>query len=699
MAKGWGNIIRERYRPRGGACLLVLVMALLAMPLHGNAASAARANADTVLQRVFSYAASIDTTGINGSSRVVYAKATFNVLRRNPTLMLVPTMYAVAHGDKRQYITESFSRLTYRAGKGTTVDNIARLTTVPHSRRPMEAVAKYLTPSIYGETMIDNYLASPFHKTNRKFYRYIITPLGDGTVMVAFKPRRDNTQLVRGTARVDERTGRVMTADISGDIDNTRFHLQLKMGFRGIASLFPTECHLDVKFSFVGSKVASAYTAYYGVNQWPAAGLRGDSLEAGFRDLRPVPLTAYEQQLYGLPADSCDTTAVQPKPAKKQSWVKTVLWDVIGDNVTNRIKTTFGDNGQGYIRLNPVLNPLYMGYDHRRGFTYKIDLRMSYQTGPKSELSARFRGGYAFKQKQFFFRVPLFWYFDKRRDGYLKIEFGNGSHIFNSWVRREAEKLFVVDTLRPKPQDLGLMDEFRQGDFRVIGNLDFTDRVGLQVGVLYQWKTALHADMFSRLGFHGTYRSFAPVLELQVRPWGWTGPIFTADYDRGLRDVLKSNTVYERIELSADYIHHLNKLQAIKAKVGTGFYTRQGRQAYFLNYENFKENNIPGGWNDDWSGEFELLRSQTYNTSDYYVRLNATYESPMLLLSFLPWVGHYMEMERVYLSALEARGVHPYLEVGYGFTTKLLSVGLFGSNGKGGRYVGCKFGFELFRRW
>lgn len=65
-------------------------------------------------------------------------------------------------------------------------------------------------------------------------------------------------------------------------------------------------------------------------------------------------------------------------------------------------------------------------------------------------------------------------------------------------------------------------------------------------------------------------------------------------------------------------------------RLGTGFYTNKDRDAYFLNYEKFRENNLPGGWNDDTNGEFELLRGDTYNMSEYYVRANLTYESPLL---------------------------------------------------------------------
>ena len=134
-------------------------------------------------------------------------------------------------------------------------------------------------------------------------------------------------------------------------------------------------------------------------------------------------------------------------------------------------------------------------------------------------------------------------------------------------------------------------------------------------------------------------------------------------------------------------------------RIGTGFYTWKDSKAYFLNYENFQENNLYGGWNDDWSGEFELLRSDTYNTSDYYLRANVSYESPLLMLSWLPWLGHYMEMERIYCSVLDVQNIHPYVELGYGFTTRLISCGFFVSNGRGNRSFGFKFGFELFRHW
>ena len=49
-----------------------------------------------------------------------------------------------------------------------------------------------------------------------------------------------------------------------------------------------------------------------------------------------------------------------------------------------------------------------------------------------------------------------------------------------------------------------------------------------------------------------------------------------------------------------------------------------------MDFANFRDNNLPEGWDDDWSGDFQLLDSRLYNESKYYVRSNITYESPLL---------------------------------------------------------------------
>ncbi|MBM6992702.1 MAG: hypothetical protein I3J02_05475 [Prevotella sp.] len=679
-------------------CILMIILAVAA----SLSFSAEVRPGAVLINRIFDYTSTVDTAHFQGRRSYTYTRFKLRVDRKNPTLLLVPTVYAIAHSGEREYIGETYNRVTLRRDGKYDSKLLLRLTTVPHRHRAMSSLMRYLTPKIYDETVIEDFLLSPFHRNNRHYYRYQVGFNLDGTARLTFLPKRKNTQLVTGDAIVDSRTGRIIRCSFSGEYDMVNFWITLYMGADGVLSLVPRKCELKTRFRFIQSKVTGNYVAYFNLPQVLTDSITEENDYEKICQVRPDTLETADQAIYermfAKQRQHDSIPQVAPGAASSKNWVKNILWDMIGDNLLNRVKTHFGMNNQGYIRLNPILNPLYMGYSERKGFTYKFDLRTSYQLGPNSEVSARIKAGYAFRQKQFYFRIPVFYYFNKRKNGYLKFETGNGNHIRNGSVRQSIEQEHP-DTIGLHLPDFSLLNEFKQNDMRLIFNYNFHSRLGFQIGALYQRRVAIHKKAFETLKWETDYCSFSPTIELQVRPWGWKGPIFTADYDRSIKGFFKSNTGYERMEFNAEYIYPIHQLQSLQMRVGTGFYTWKDGRAYFLNYENFQENNIPGGWNDDWSGEFELLRGDTYNNSTYYIRTNVTYESPMMLISHLPWLGHYMEMERVYVSVLDVRNIHPYVELGYGFTTRLISCGFFVSNGRGNRTFGFKFGFELFRHW
>ncbi len=677
--------------------MTIVALMVLSLPIWAEAYPGS-----VLINRIFDYASTVDTAHFKGFDSFTYTRFHIRVDRKNPTLMLVPTVYAIAHSGDREYIGETYNTMTMHHDLKFDSKTLLRVTTVPHRHRTMTNLTKYLTPMIYDETVIENYILSPFHRNNSRYYHYQLSFSPDGTARITFLPKRKNTQLVTGDAIVDCTNGRVIRCSFSGEYDMVNFWLTLYMGTDGVQSLLPQRCELKTRFRFINSKVTGSYMAYFNLPKVLNDSITEENDYEKICMVRPDTLETAEQAIYDRSfARQRQRDSIRqntPQAPAKRNWVKNILWDMIGDNVLNRVKTHFGINNQGYIRLNPILNPLYMGYNPRSGFTYKFDLRSSYQFGPNSEISARFKAGYAFKQRQFYFRIPIFYYFNKRKNGFLKFEAGNGNHIRNGSVRKGIEEE-LPDTTGMHLPDFELLNEFRQSDVRLVFNYNFHSRLGFHVGMLYQKREAINKKAFHELGWESEYCSFSPTFEIQIRPWGWSGPIFSADYDRSIKGFLGSNTGYERFEFNAEYIHPIHRLTSLQMRLGGGFYTWKDRKAFFLDYENFRENNIPGGWNDDWSGEFELLRGDTYNASTYYLRTNVTYESPMLLISRLPLLGHYMEMERVYVSLLDVRNIHPYVEVGYGFTTRLISCGVFVSNGRGNRTFGFKFGFELFRHW
>jgi hypothetical protein len=107
---------------------------------------------------------------------------------------------------------------------------LLRVTTVPHRRSTMTAMARYLKPRVYDKTIIEGFIMSPFHRSNRKFYHYRTTFMLDGSVRINFTPKRKNTQLVNGEAFVDYYSGRIIRCTINGEYDMTNFTLDIQLG-------------------------------------------------------------------------------------------------------------------------------------------------------------------------------------------------------------------------------------------------------------------------------------------------------------------------------------------------------------------------------------------------------------------------------------------------------------------------------------
>lgn len=103
----------------------------------------------------------------------------------------------------------------------------------------MTSVLNYMTPNVYGETLFQENILSPFHRTNRRYYRYSVTPLPYGMAQVYAYPRIKNTQLVETRAIVHIKNGQIYLCDFEGEYDMTRFYISLTMGKEGFKTLDP----------------------------------------------------------------------------------------------------------------------------------------------------------------------------------------------------------------------------------------------------------------------------------------------------------------------------------------------------------------------------------------------------------------------------------------------------------------------------
>lgn len=648
-----------------------------------------------VMNRIFSYQRNF-TQDVEGKQQNVYMKTKLQTVKRNALLWLVPHMYSVAKGS-RSFIDESYSRLTFRNIDDYEIRRQVVSSTIRHYRRAMPVQEKFMIPNLYDVAMYNDQILSPFHRSNRKSYRYHIIAQGDGTAIVRFKPRFiKNTQLISGEAVVDYWTGRIIKATLDGEFDMITFHTTTEQGEDGASSLLPKTSKTDIRFSLLGNQILSTFEAAYDcpTTLHDTVDIKGD--RELMATLRPFPLDSTDLKIYHEydlehpqeEPDTVQTEEVDTIEHKHHYNAIDLAWD-IGDQLISSLRA---ENENGYIKLSPIINPQYLSYSKSKGVSYKMKLRGRYAFNAHRYFEMWPDFGYNFKLRQFYFTAPIRFNYNPKRNGYVEVVYGNGNRISHSSIAEEVMRE------HDEIPDIDRLTEFSDNHFIVSNNIMLFDWIDIETGIIMHQRKAIDPDALRQMGKVDEFRSFAPKLTVKLRPWG-NGPVFTVNYERGLKNINRSNIEYEQWEMDASAKLYMNRLRLFNFKLGSGFYTRK-RDNYFVDFTNFRDNNLPESWDDDWTGNFQLLDSRWYNTSKYYLRSNISYESPLMLATTLPIVGRFIERERFYLSTLSIEHTRLYNELGYGFTCRAFSMGLFTSFlNTEFQKLECKFTFELFSRW
>ena len=640
-----------------------------------------------VMNRVWSFAEKMHHDAAEPTTNF-YSVFTMNVKRRNVLLWLIPTMYSVAHGDK-VFIGEAYGKARYDQQGQLQMNTQLKSGTIPHLRKPIPALFMMMAPNIYADQFYQDRLLSPFRYSNRQYYKYRMT-YRENNVLVKFTPRVDNTQLVSGTAIVDFQTGIIDSLTFRGEFDMIKFYITIDTHPDNPYGL-PKSSVMNASFKFMGNNIKAQFR-----NEFDCEKTLPDSINEveSFKDIekvRPIPLTVAEDSIYHLHDQEVEerteeVDSISPKRRKMEK-VKDFFWDVVGDHMVN---STGYSTGNTYMSISPLFNPLYMTYSTTKGVSYKLKGYLQYKWNEYRYLVCQPDMGYSFKVKQFYYTVPLYMHYNPKRSGMVALVWGNGNRTNNAALMEKYSQQLGGNVPYP---------EFRDEYVSLSNNIGIFDWIQVMTGLNYHLRKATSSrDLLEKAGVPYAYRSFAPSLTLRFIPWP-TGPVLTANYEKSLKKILGSNLQYERWEFDGSFKRNVKGMRILNLRAGAGFYTSRSTD-YFVDFSNFRDNNLPTGWDDDWSGQFQLLDSRWYNESNYYVRGHASYDSPLLALTWIPWVGRLIEMERLYFSVLGVERTRPYFELGYGMKCRYFSTGVFASF-LNTRYHSFefKFTFQLFSRW
>lgn len=400
----------------------------------------------------------------------------------------------------------------------------------------------------------------------------------------------------------------------------------------------------------------------------------------------------------------------------------------IGDALVSRY--TLDLNRYGNLRFSPLINPLLLSYSGTNGVSYRMELKYNRLFSGDRLLRVVPQLGYNFREHELYWQVKTDFDYLPRKRTALHLAFGNGNRIYSSDVLNDLDA--IPDSLFDLSQihldyfhdlfvNLGHSWEIVNGltlDLSLSVHrrtevertrfvlLDATTRADSYTSVYYP---GFDASILSR--FHHSYYSFAPGIKLTWRPGQYyymngqrkvnlhaAYPTLSVAYERGISGILPHSGSYDRWEIDAQHHLAVGLMSQLYLRLGWGRFAH-ARQTYFVDFANLKRSALPRGWNDDIGGVFQLLGSQWYNSSTRYVRANAVYESPFILLRHLHPYTRYVLQERLYLNALVMPHLNPYVELGYGIGTHVFDFGLFVAF-ESGQYeeVGVKITFELFNR-
>lgn len=688
---------------------------------------------DSVMARVYSYTQreGLELGNFSADLYIRYQLET-KTKRRGWVMHYIPNLSKIKKGE-HVYLGERHVKYSRRTTGEMDWRNVAYFGTMPRTSGLDYAEINRFNLSIYSTNLFSDRVLSPLHIRNRKYYKYSCEKTfkeeGEKRVRVKVTPRFHNTQLVEGSIDVDLQSGAVRTLTFHYRYNLMDYSFTAYMGHEGLASLLPERVSVDCKISLLGNKMRwllEGITQYVfepteerhslkrvkNYDQTHLYQMRIDTTairvdKAYFDSIRPYPLTEQEKLVYWK-ALHVDSTVTIDSLKKRQPILSKETQDFLFDNHDLRL----GKNGK--MKLPAIVTPSMVQWSKSKGLMLQTRLGVDFEFPKGQHLEFGGQVGYNFKQRRVYWKVPLNVLVAPRVEAKFSFEVGNNNDMYSKdqadAVREKMENITAYDSL------INVFDNYKFYYYRdsyIRGNFSISPIAGLNLSLganfhhraLVDWN-----NVAAEAGMQRNINSFSPRVHVEWTPairYYWKNgrrvllnsdfPTFMLDYERGIK-IYKCHSDYERWEMDVKYKRNLYALRTLYLRLGAGLYTNRG-SSYFLDYEYFRDNNMPTGWEDEMSGQFQVLDSRWYNESNYYIRCSAAFESPMLLISRIKPLSRAIKKERIYCNLLSVQSLNPYGEVGYGLSTHVVDVGAFLGMAKNQVNFGFKFALRLFEEW
>lgn len=722
-------------------CFFTSVSQLASATEKSNNVEKRHEASDSIINNVLHFSSMYEKM-VESYNAQLYIKSTKVIKKKNWLLRFAPSMFN-GDGKTKEYITESQNELHYTAPNIYDQKMKALTGNSDHLRGISSEILQYFHINIYSSTLLYDKLLSPLAANGRKFYDYKVDSVFGSRDSLLYRirviPKIKNNQLLSGYLIVSDQLWTVRELYLKGNSEYMTFNIRIWMGKEKGEEFLPVRYETNLYFRLLWNAVDFKYLADLKYTDIHLTKLKDPQYSkpkydlsesfslvcdeksfftdsARFARLRPLPLTNQEKMLYRNYAVYRDTTFIANMNKSKSH----IFWGQAGDLLLNSYTVRLSNLGS--VECSPIFNPLLMNYSPSSGLSYRQEFKYSRLFSDDRLLRIVPKMGYNARGKEFYWSVNSDYEYWPTKRAAVHLSFGNGNRIYSSKViesiKNIPDSLFNFDDLH--------LDYFSDLFVNLNHSVEVLNGLFIDTGITIHQRNAIRSskiiimDKPSSRGHHpedlldglrSSYVSFAPRLQVEWTPGQYYYmkgkrkinvfshyPTFSLDYERGIKGVLKSTGLYERIEVDMQHHIPLGLMNDLYYRVGAGAFTNT-HELYFVDYVNFSKNNLPVGWHDDIAGVFQLLDGRWFNSAEQYARAHVTYQSPFLLLHHLKKYTRSIINERIYFSALYVPRLSPYMELGYGVGTHVFDAGVF-VNFMQGKFnkVGFKFTFELFNR-
>jgi hypothetical protein len=597
-------------------------------------------------------------------------------------------------------------------------------------------VTRFLNMNIYDSTIFDGQILLPDRKDVFKYYRfeYITSTdtLGKTIHQIKIIPKIKAQRLMSGFFYIVDGSWTIQRIDIKGYWELSDFRVQAEFGLHPNDFLLPLNASITFYINLLGNNIETTYFAGfkyksvevsnrtetekpldYDLSNYFNAGADTISYikDSLFWDKnRPVSLSPYEESLF---------ESQSPVPEKPDTLVsKEQLWKSMLDLIEPK---RFSYNSTQFT-YSGFLNPLKFAYSQLDGIVYWQQLKLYKQYGNGREIQFNPNIGLLFQKEEFYFDIPARWLFAPKKFGEAFFTYGNRNQSYNSTIIHKINK--------EMPGDIDFSDfdleYYKHYHLELGAGYELANGLLFRGALDYDWyipvkkesdeKSRLKDEMIANNTLRGDiealvntrYSAFVPVFKLQWTPRQYyringkrkeylesAFPVFSIEYARGIKNIFRSNSDYERMEMDVQQKIPVGLMRSVHYYIGAGMFTNT-KSVYFSDFENFRRRNIPQSWNDPLGGTFHLLKGDWYNAANSYIQVHFRYESPFVILQLFRRVAKDILKERIYASQLYTPALPCYTEIGYGVGNFLFNAALFASFNKG-KYesIGVKLAFEL----